>query len=47
MKYVTATGGKHCQRLLWHLAAASESHEPQYIIYLPVKENNYVVKYII
>ena len=32
VQYVVATGGRHCDILLWHLASESESHEFQYII---------------
>ena len=46
MKYVSATGGKHFKIQFWHLAAAIEIHEPQYIVNPPAKENNYIVKHI-
>ena len=32
VQYLAATEGKYYQRLIWHLAAASDIHELQYIL---------------
>ena len=32
VQYVPATGATHSQQLFWHCAAASEIHDPQYIV---------------